>query len=76
VELYLNSVGRGRSNQGRSNQGGQFEAHLNYQDDAPGCSAVAEPSNTKAPPLLDATADDINDMILEYTSEDVFGDCA
>jgi hypothetical protein len=40
------------------------------------CSAAAEPSNTKAPPLLDATADDINDMILEYTSEDMFGDCA
>jgi hypothetical protein len=30
VELYLHSVGRGRSNQGRSNQGGQmFEAHFN-----------------------------------------------
>jgi hypothetical protein len=76
VELYLNSVGRGRSDQGRSNQGGQFEAHFNYQDDALGCSVAAEPSNTKAPPLLDATADDINDMILEYTSEDMFGDCA
>jgi hypothetical protein len=68
-------VGRGRSNQGQSNQGGQFEAHFNYQDDAPGCSTVAKPSNTKAP-LLDATADDINDMILEYTFEDMFGDCA
>ena len=31
VELYLNSVGRGRSNQGRSNQGGQFKAHFNSQ---------------------------------------------
>jgi len=31
VELYLNSVGRGRSNQGHSNQGGQFEAHFNSQ---------------------------------------------
>jgi hypothetical protein len=69
-------VGRGCSNLGLSNQGGQFEAHFNYQDDAPGCSAAAEPSNTKAPPLLDATTDDINNMILEYTSEDMFGDCA
>lgn len=33
VELYLNSMGRGRSNQGRSNQGGQFEAHFNSQPD-------------------------------------------
>jgi len=33
VELYLNSVGRGRFNQGRSNQGGQFEAHFNSQLD-------------------------------------------
>jgi len=24
-------MGRGRSNQGRSNQGGQFEAHFNSQ---------------------------------------------
>jgi hypothetical protein len=76
VELYLNSVGHGRSNQGRSNQDGQFEAHFNYQDDAPRCSTAAEPSNTKAPPLLDATTDDINNMILEYTYEDMFGDCA
>jgi len=31
VELYLNFVGRGCSNQGSSNQGGQFEAHFNSQ---------------------------------------------
>ena len=56
VELYLNFVGRGRSNPGRSNQGGQFEAHFNSQrdvnmeqafwldipmQDVPGCSYTA-----------------------------------
>jgi hypothetical protein len=56
VELYSNSVGRGRSNQGCSNQGGQFEAHFNSQpdvnmeqafqldipmQDAPGCPYTA-----------------------------------
>jgi len=49
-------MGRGRSNQGRSNQGGQFEAHFNSQpnvnmeqafqldipvQNAPGCSYTA-----------------------------------
>ena len=52
----MNFVGRGRSNPGRSNQGGQFEAHFNSQldvnmeqafqldipmQDAPRCSYTA-----------------------------------
>jgi hypothetical protein len=52
VDLYLNSVGRGRSNQGRSNQGGQqSEAHFNALV-ALGCfdSAPVDQSNTKATP--------------------------
>jgi hypothetical protein len=68
-------VGRGRSNQGRSNQGGQkSEAHFNALA-APGCSnfALADTSNTKAPPPLDGNIDDTN-MIIEYTSDDLFGD--
>jgi hypothetical protein len=76
VELYLKSVGRGHSNQDRSKQGGQFEAHFNYQGDAQGCSAATGPSNTKAPPILDDTADDVNNMLLEYTSKDMFRDYA
>jgi hypothetical protein len=76
VELYLKSMGRGHSNEDRSKQGGQFEAHFNYQGDVQGCSAAAGPSNTKAPPILDDTADDVNNMILEYTSDDMFGDYA
>jgi hypothetical protein len=76
VELYLKSVGRGHSNQDRSKQGGQFEVHFNYQGDAQGCSAAAGPNNTKAPPILDDTTDDVNHMLLEYTSVDMFGDYA
>jgi hypothetical protein len=91
VELYLKSVGRGRSDQGRSNQGGQFEAHFNSQAgvnmeqafqldlpmlDAPGCSntAPAGPSNTKALPPPDGNDADTENMIVEYTSGDIFGD--
>jgi hypothetical protein len=72
-------VGRGRSNQGRSNQGGQmFEAHFNALA-APWCSnsALVEPNNTLAPPPPpDGTIDDANNnnMIIEYTSDDLFGD--
>jgi hypothetical protein len=69
-------VGRGHSNQDCFKQGGQFKAHFNYQGDAQGCSAAAGPSNTKAPPILDDTADNVNNMLLEYTSEDMFGDYA
>jgi hypothetical protein len=75
VDLYLNSVGCGCSNQGRSNQGGQqFEAHFNALV-APGCSnsALADTSNTKAPRPLDGNTDDTNNMIIEYTSNDLFG---
>ena len=78
MDLYLNSVGRGRSNQG----GQQFVAHFNSQSDANaqealGCSnsAPVEPSNTKAIPPPGGKTDDIDNMILEYTSEDLFGDC-
>jgi hypothetical protein len=35
---------------------------------------AAGPSNTKAPPILNDNADDVNNMLLEYTSEDMFGD--
>jgi hypothetical protein len=76
VDLYLNSVGRGRSNQGHSNQGGQqSEAHFNTLA-APRCSnsAPADPSNTKAPPPLDGNINDTNNMIIEYTSDDLLGD--
>ncbi|XP_021314598.1 uncharacterized protein LOC8055081 [Sorghum bicolor] len=77
VELYLHSVGRGRSNQGRSNQGGQpSEAHFNDLA-APGCSnpAPAGPSNTMAPLPPDGMANDsTNNMIIEYNSDDLFGD--
>jgi hypothetical protein len=90
VELYLSSVGRGRSNQGRSNQGGQFEAHFNSQSDvnmedalqldiskqdAPGCSntAPAGPSNTKALPP-DGNTNNLENMIVEFASDDLFGD--
>jgi hypothetical protein len=76
VELYLKSVGHGHSNQDRSKQGGQFEAHFNYQGDAQGCSTAAGLSNTKAPPILDDTTDNVNNMLLEYTTEDMFGDYA
>jgi hypothetical protein len=34
VELYLKFVRREHSNQDRSKQGGQFEAHFNYRGDA------------------------------------------
>jgi hypothetical protein len=76
VELYLKSVERGHSNQDRSKQDGQFEAHFNCQGDAQECSATARPSNTKAPPILDDTTDDVNNMLLEYSSKDMFGDYA
>jgi hypothetical protein len=70
-------VGHGRSNQGRSNQGGQqSEAHFNALA-APGCSdsAPADPSNTKAPHPPDSNIDDLtNNMIIEYTSDDLFDD--
>jgi hypothetical protein len=76
VNLYLNSVRHGRSNQGCSNQGGQqSKAHFNALA-SPGCSnsAPADTSNTKAPPPLDGNIDDTNNMIIEYTSDDLFGD--
>jgi hypothetical protein len=60
VDLYLNSVGRGHSNQGRSNQGGQqSKAHFNALA-APRCSnsALDDTSNTKAPLPLDGNIDD------------------
>jgi hypothetical protein len=63
-------MGRGRSNQG----GQQSVAHFNALA-APGCSnsAPADTSNTKAPPPLDGNIDDTNNMIIEYTSDDLFG---
>jgi hypothetical protein len=76
VDLYLNFVGRGCSNQGRSNQDGQqSEAHFNALA-ALGCSnfALVDTSNTKAPPPLDGNIDDTNNMIIEYTSDDLFDD--
>jgi hypothetical protein len=76
VDLYLNFVGRERSNQGRSNQGGQqSEAHFNALA-VPRCSdsAPVDQSTTKAPPPLDGNIDDLtNNMIIEYTSDDLFG---
>ena len=78
VDLYLTSVGRGRSNQGHSNQGGQqSKAHFDALA-ALGCSnsAPADPSNTKAPPPPGGNTDDVDNMIIEYTSKDLFGDCA
>jgi hypothetical protein len=77
VDLYLNSVGRGRSNQGPSNQGGQqSEAHFNALT-APGCSnsTPADPSNSKAPLPLDGNIHNTDNMIIEYTSDDLFGGC-
>ena len=63
---------------GRSNQGAQqFEAHFNALA-APGLSnsARADLSNTKALPPPDGKTDDIDNMILEYTSKGLFGDCS
>jgi hypothetical protein len=76
VDLYLNFVGHGRSNQGCSNQSGQQpEAHFNALT-APGCSnsAPADPSNSKAPLPLDGNIDNTDKMIIEYTSDDLFDD--
>jgi hypothetical protein len=44
--------------------------------DAPGCSysAPAGPSNTKALPPPDGNTADAENMIVEYTSGDIFGD--
>jgi hypothetical protein len=44
--------------------------------DAPGCSytAPARPSNTKALPPPDGNTADAENMIMEYTSGDIFGD--
>jgi len=73
----LTSMGRGHSNQGRSNQGGQpSEAYFNDLA-ALGCSnpTPAGPSNTMAPPPPDGmTNDSSNNMIIEYTFDDPFGD--
>jgi hypothetical protein len=67
----------GRSNQGCSNQGGQpSEAHFNDMV-ALGCcnSAPVELSNTLVPPPPDGMINDsTNNMINEYTSDDLFGD--
>jgi len=71
-------VGHGRSNQGCPNQGGQqFEAHFNALA-ALGCSnsTPADPNNTKALPPPDGKTNYIDNMILEYTSKDMFGDCS
>jgi hypothetical protein len=71
-------VGHGCSNQGCSNQGRQtYEAHFNALA-ALGSSnsALAKPNNTLAPPPPDGTIDNANNnnMIIEYTSDDLFGD--
>ena len=73
VELYLHSVGRGCSNQG----GQPSEAYFNdLATSGYSNPTLAGPSNTMvSPPSPDGmTNDSSNNMIIEYTSDDLFGD--
>ena len=72
VDLYLKSVGRGRATQGQ-----KYEAHFNYQPDTTreeaSCSQQIseEPSNNPIPGGEDLATEN---MIVEYASNDIFGD--
>ncbi|KAG2590836.1 hypothetical protein PVAP13_5NG461100 [Panicum virgatum] len=72
VDLYLKSVGRGRATQGQ-----KYEAHFNYRPDTTreeaSCSQQVpeEPSNNPIPGGEDLAT---KNMIVEYASNDIFGD--
>ena len=72
VDLYLKSVGRGRATQGQ-----KYEAHFNYQPDTTrkeaSCSQQVpeEPSRNPIPGGEDLATEN---MIVEYASNDIFGD--
>ncbi|PNT75213.1 hypothetical protein BRADI_1g28729v3 [Brachypodium distachyon] len=74
VDLYLQSVGRKRP----SHRGPRFESHFNFQSDnskEAGCShdIKEEPSNNPTiRPSEDLTSTE--NMIIEFTSNDMFGD--
>ena len=72
VDLYLKSVGRGRATQGQ-----KYEAYFNYQPDTTrkeaSCSQQVpeEPSSNPIPGGEDLATEN---MIVEYASNDIFGD--
>lgn len=73
INLYLQSVGRKQPT-----QGSKFEAHFNLQTDTTkeaSCSqdVPKEPSNNKTP-LQSEDPFNKDDMIIEYASNDMFGD--
>jgi hypothetical protein len=75
VDLYLKSVDRGRAAQGQ-----RYEAHFNLQPDnsreEAGCSqqVINEPSNNVIPDDKDQLHTE--NMIMEFASNDMFGDFA
>jgi hypothetical protein len=75
VDLYLKSVGHGRAAPGQ-----KYEAHFNLQPDTTreeaGCSQQVpmEPSNNNIRGGEDLA--DTGNMIVEYASNDIFGDFA
>ena len=63
------------SRKGKQVQGDKIEAHFNCQEPEVGCSkdVLAEHEDEKIPPQLD-NLDSTDEMILEFQSNDMFGD--
>jgi hypothetical protein len=71
VDLYMKSVGRTQNTQ-------KYEAHFASQVLENGAMDPilegAGPSNAKTPPSAEEGSMDIDNMLVEYASNDIFGD--
>ena len=70
VELYKKSLDKGKQV-----QGDKFEAHFNTQPSDESCSkeVPTESTTEQVPSPLENTAD-VDEMLIEFSSNDIFGD--
>ena len=72
IDLYQKSLGKGKT------EGSGYEAHFNFQPekkDEVGCSQqVPMEPNSNGPPLTTYDYTNTENMIIQFASNDMFGD--